>query len=196
MNFKKLFFAAVIVLSANASFAQVDTNEASHFVTITIPEVALLDLESTLGNDITLIGSVTEAGEAMTFGTAATNATIWMNYSSIVGSTETSRSVTVALSGNVPTGLKLTVQAGTYSGIGKGTLGVAEVNPIILLSNATAATPIVTAIGSAYTGDGITNGHLLTYLLGYENDAATDYAGLNFDSSADLTITYTLSDSL
>jgi hypothetical protein len=199
MNLKNLLFASVIVLSANASFAQ-DTNVANHSLTISIPEVALLDLEAAT-TAITLKGSLpvgidgkAEAGLPMTFGDDATNSTIWMNYSSIVGSTETSRNVTVALSGTVPNGLKLTVRAGIYSGEGKGTLGTAEVEPIVLLSNATAATPIITAIGSAYTGNGINNGHLLTYKLGYATDAATDYAKLRFDTVAPLTITYTLSD--
>ena len=196
MKLQKLFFAAVIILSANAAIAQ-DTTEDSHLVTINIPEVALLDLEGPAGvTAITLAGEApTEAGEAMTFGAAATNATIWMNYSSIVrSSTDSERSVTVALAGAVPTGLKLTVIASPATlSLAGGTLGAAALTNISLISDATAATPIVTAIGSAYTGDGINQGHKLTYQLGYAG-TATDYADLDFDNSAELTITYTLSD--
>lgn len=193
MNFKNLFFAALIVLSANAAFAQVaDTNVALHNVTINIPEVALLDLESTLGNDITLIGTApTEAGEAMTFGASATNATIWMNYSSIIGtSTEPSRNVSVAITnGTVPVGLKLTVLAAADAGNGGGTMG--GVSPVLTLTGD--SQNIVTAVGSAYTGDGANNGHLLTYQLGYAG-TPTDYTDLDFDNSDMVTITYTLSD--
>ena len=47
-------------------------------------------------------------------------------------------------------------------------------------------------MGSAYTGDGEDNGHQLTYQLGLGD--AIDYKDLDFDNSAALEITYTLSD--
>jgi hypothetical protein len=192
MNLKKLFFAAVIVLSANATFAQ-DTNVATHTVAINIAEVALLDLEVASGTTaITLAGTnPTEAGLPMTFGAAATNESIWMNYSSILGN-ETSRSVTVAITaGDVPTGLKLTVLASAASVDGAGTKGT----PLVAAHTLTGiATSLVSGIGSTYTGDGASKGHKLTYQLGYATDAATDYADLDLDNSDVLTITYTLTD--
>ncbi|MGV8945449.1 MAG: hypothetical protein ACOH1N_03390 [Lutibacter sp.] len=202
MKLQKLFFAAVIVLSANASFAQ-DTKVATHLVTISIPEVALLDLEVATGTtDITLAGTVgvgvdgkAEAGLPLDFSTA-TNATIWMNYSSIVkGSSK--RNVGVAITtGTVPTGLKLTVEAAAFSGTGKGTMGTTTTTINALTLTGTSQS-IVTGIGSAYTGNLATNGHLLTYKLNYATDAATDYADLRFvETAAPLTITYTLSDGL
>ena len=194
MKLTKLFFAAVIVLSANASFAQ-DTNEASHTVTINIDEVALLDLEATDGTAIILKGTApTEAGEAVTFGADATNATIWINYSSIVGSTtEPTRNVTVKITdGIIPAGLKLTVLAAADAGNGAGNVGVAT-STATTLDDATDQ-EIISGVGSAYTGDGANSGHKLTYELDYETDAATDYGSLDFDKSDVLTITYTLSD--
>ncbi|MDD3723149.1 MAG: hypothetical protein PHW92_11830 [Lutibacter sp.] len=193
MNLTKLFFAAAIVLSANAAFAQ-DTNSDSHLVNINIPQVALLDLEVATGTTaITLDGTApTEAGLPMTFGAAATNATIWMNYSSIVKGS-VSRKVTVAITdGTVPTGLKLTVLASEASGTGGGTKGTPAASAITLTAT---ATDIVKGIGSAYTGDGANKGHNLTYKLDYATSETTDYGNLRFsDSSAPLTITYTLSD--
>ena len=192
MKLTKLFLAAVIVLTANASFAQ-DTNEASHTVTINIEEVALLDLEATAGTAIILKGTApTEAGEAVTFGDDATNATIWINYSSIVGSTtEPARNVSVQITdGAVPAGLKLTALASADAGNGAGTMG--EASAVLTLT--VDSQDIITGVGSAYTGDGATNGHKLTYQLGYATDAATDYGSLDFDNSDVLTITYTLSD--
>ncbi len=201
MNLKKLFFAAVIVLSANASFAQApaDSKVATHTVAINIAEVALLDLEVASGTTaITLAGTnPTEAGLPMTFGAAATNESIWMNYSSILGN-ETSRSVTVAITtGDVPTGLKLTVLAAADAAAGAGTMGAANGSAIILsgILSGTAQN-IITGVGSAYTGDGAAKGHKLTYQLGYATDAATDYADLDLDNSDVLTITYTLTDTL
>jgi hypothetical protein len=193
MNLKNLLFASVIVLSANASFAQADSKVASHLVTITVPQIALLDLEAPT-TAITLLGTApTEAGLPMTFGTTATNATIWMNYSSIVKGT-LSRNVSVAITnGSVPTGLKLTVLASAASTDGAGTKGTALVDAHILTGT---AKNIVTGIGSTYTGDGVNKGHNLTYQLGYATDEATDYAALRFidTAAAPLTITYTLTD--
>ncbi|MDP3312193.1 hypothetical protein [Lutibacter sp.] len=191
MNLTKLFFAAVIVLSANAAFAQ-DTKTANHLVTITIPQVALLDLEVASGTtDVTLAGTApSEAGLPMTFGAAATNSAIWMNYSSIVKGALL-RNVTVAITnGTVPTGLKLTVLASAAAG-GAGTLGAASTELILTGT----AQNIVTAIGSAYTEDGANKGRNLTYQLGYAVDAAANYGALRFvDTAAPLTITYTLTD--
>ena len=191
MNLNKLLFAAVIVLSANASFAQ-DTKIATHLVTISIPEIALLDLEAP-STAITLAGTApTEAGLPMIFEDAyAKNATIWMNYSSIVKGT-LSRKVTVAITdGAVPSGLKLTVLASVASGDGAGSKGTAS--PALALSGI--QQDLVTGIGSTYTGDGANKGRNLTYQLGYATDEATDYTSLRFvDTAAPLTITYTLSD--
>lgn len=193
MNLKKLFFTAVIVLSANAAFAQ-DGKFDSHLVTINIPEIALLDLEVASGTtDITLAGTApTEAGDPMTFGAEATNSIIWMNYSSIVKGALL-RNVTVAITdGIVPTGLKLTVLASAATIDGAGTKGTALATAHTLTSTSTS---IVSGIGSTYTGDGASKGRNLTYQLGYATDAATDYSNLKFvDTAAPLTITYTLSD--
>lgn len=191
MNLKKLFFASLIVMSANAAFAQ-DTNIDSHTVTINIDEVALLDLEVASGTTaIILAGTApTEAGLPMTF-EDANNSDIWINYSSILGN-DTSRSVTVSITdGAVPSGLKLTVLAATDAGAGAGTMGAANASAIILSGT---AQDIITGVGSAYTGDGAAKGHKLTYQLAYATDAATDYADLDFDNSDILTITYTLTD--
>jgi len=197
MKLQKLFFAAVIVLSANAALAQNDTNEDFHTVTINIPEVALLDLESDSGKNITLAGTIgtnlagnSEAGLPIDFSTA-TDATIWINYSSIVGSSEPSRKVSVQITdGAVPTGLKLTVLASDDAGNGGGTMG----NATAIVTLTGSPQDIITGVESAYTGDGANNGHNLTYQLDYATDAATDYASLDFDESDVLEITYTLSD--
>lgn len=193
MNLKKIFFAAVIVLSANASFAQ-DSNIATHTVAINIAEVALLDLEVAVGSStaITLAGTApTEAGLPMTF-EDANNSDIWINYSSIVGSlTEPARNVSVQITdGAVPAGLKLTAVAAADADAGAGAMGVSSA----VLTLSTDTQDIITGVGSAYTGDGAGSGHKLTYQLAYATDAATDYADLDFDNSDILTITYTLSD--
>jgi len=200
MKLQKLFLAAVIVLSANAAIAQGPVS-TSHIVNIQIPEIALLDLEGPGDvSDITLSGSMpADAGLPMTFEPLiATNATIWMNYTSIVkgngagGATSRNVFVKITGAGDVPAGLKLTVEAGIYEGTGKGTKGT-KTGTIIL--DKTTDAVIVEGIGSVYTGNKTTNGHQLTYKLDYAG-TATDYADLDFSNSGDLTITYTLTDNI
>jgi hypothetical protein len=191
MKLKNILFATLIVFTVNTSFAQ-DTNEDSHTVTIGIPEVALLDLESATGTAISLNGTApTEAGDAVIFN--ATNSDVWINYSSIVGSSsEPSRNVTVQITdGDVPDGLVLSVQASQDAGQGDGTMGVAENNAITLNKNT--ADKIIDGVGSAYTGNGANKGHKLTYTL--KSDTANgSYAKIDFDQAQTLSITYTLSD--
>ena len=191
MKLKKLLFASLIVLNVTATFAQ-DTNEDSHTVSIGIPEVALLDLESATGTAISLNGTApTEAGDAVIF--SATNADIWINYSSIVGSsTEPSRNVTVQITdGDVPDGLVLSVVAAQDAGEGDGTMGVAVSDAIELSTDN--AEEIIDGVGSAYTGNGANKGHNLTYSLNQDASSGS-YADLDFDQAQTLSITYTLSD--
>jgi hypothetical protein len=197
MKLQKLFFAAVIVLSANAAFAQtpLPAVTTTHNVNISIPEVALLDVVGAGGShtaSIDLAGTAPSiAGEQMTFGPAATNSTIWMNYSSIIKSGSL-RNVTVTITtGSVPAGLKLTVLAGDVTS-GKGTKGTAA-SAITFLNSTDLTIPqnIFTGIGSVYTEAGNGKGSNLTYTLG--SDGA-DYGSLDLENSASLVISYTLSD--
>ena len=152
-----------------------------------------MDLEAA-STAITLAGTApTEAGDPMTFGAAATNSTIWMNYSSIVKGTALLRNVSVAITGTgtVPAGLKLSVLASDATADGAGTKGTAAATELILT---TTAQSIVTGIGSTYTGTGVDKGRKLTYKLDYATGESTDYAALRFDIIAPLTITYTLTD--
>ena len=174
----------LFLTSAATIFAQ-DTNTDSHDISISIPELALLDLEG--GPSVSLSPALpTEAGDAFDFSGATDNST-WANYSSIVAS-GTARRVTAAITaGAVPAGLALKVTAGSYSGSGKGALG-ASAGQITLSST---AQDVVTGIGSSYTGNGVSNGHNLAYAL--ELTSADDYDQL-VQTNATVTITYTLTD--
>lgn len=184
---KKLVLVQVFVLLTISFhvFAQ-DTNEASHSVTVNIPELALLDLEG--GTSVTLTPTVpSEAGDAFDFSTSA-NSNVWLNYSSIVATGKT-RSVTAAItSGSIPAGLVLKLTAAGYAGTGgDGTMGTSAGQ--ITLSGT--AQDIITGIESCYTGDGPGNGHQLTYRL--ELSSPDDYYRL-VEGSTTLTVTYTLSE--
>ncbi len=172
----------------NKTFAQ-DTNVDAHDIVISIPEVALLDIEPSASTTINLGATApTEAGAPLVF--SATNTDLWLNYSSIVGSTtEPSRKVTVKISsGTLPGGTVLKVQAAADAGNGAGTVGT----PTGEITLTATDQDFITGVGSCYTGTPENNGHQLTYSL--ELDASGNYSDLDFDDSSTVTITYTLSD--
>lgn len=171
------------------TYAQ-DTNIDTHTIALIVPEVALLDLESATGTAISLgVIAPTEAGLPVTFSSANTD--LWLNYSSIIGSiTEPSRNITVQVTaGTIPDGIDINLVALADAGNGDGTIGTPTTS--IILSTATAQN-LVTGIGSAYTGDGVNNGHNLSYTGGLSS--STPYSELDFDQNAVLTVTYTLTD--
>lgn len=175
-----------------------DTDEAGHNVSFVIPEVALLDLERTGGVDISLSpDSPTEAGDPLDF-SSITNDEVWLNYSSIVGELDdglglgglltSSRKVTVRASAALatfPADLKVTAGLCTT---GDGTRGVPVVGGVTLTL---VDQNLITGIGSAYTGDGVDNGHQLTYTA--TQKTGSTYAALRYGTET-VTVTYTLSD--
>ncbi len=170
--------------------AQTD-NEASHLLNIFIPEVALLSIQSSSGSNIVFKGKAEPvAGKAVLFN--ETNNSIWINYSSIIGSkSEPYRVVTVQISdGEILKGLNLYVKASEDVAKGDGKVG----NPIdekkVLTHNPVV---IINYIGSSYTGVGVNRGHNIEYSLEVTNKKDL-YSKLNFDKAEPLTITYTLSD--
>lgn len=192
-NSRKIKFFSIILISgmvAMTSFGQ-DNNAAIQNVVISVPQVALIDLEANGGTNIQLSPlAPQEAGLAVDF-SKQTNTGIWVNYSSIVNSrTQPARNITAQItSGAVPQGMVLSVVAGKDAGMGEGAMGIAAAQ--INLNNQ--AQNIITGVGSAYTGNGVANGHQLSYALTLENSNDA-YAKLDFNQSTTLAITYTMTD--
>lgn len=187
MYLKTLYLVFFSLFISNIGLAQVD-NQDAHTVTINIPEVALLDIEPAASTSITLAPTApTEEGDPVDF-SGATNNSLWLNYSSIIGSTtEATRKVTVKMSGTLPGGVDLKVLAGSYSGSGDGTFGTPAGSAVTL---STSDADLITGIGSCYTGDGANSGNQLTYTLELKADS---YEDLDFDETAsNITVTYTL----
>ena len=188
---KKLILTlAITLLVFGVSIAQDynDTDIASHDVEISIPMVALVDVEGTGGeaSSITLGATFTgEAGEGLDF--SAINDQLWLNYTSIVATTGATRRITVEIDDPtlLPSGVSLNVSAAT-SATGNGILGTgASVTGL----SATAA-DIVTGIQSGYTEDGTSKGCQLTYSM--DMDLA-DYGTLT-QSNPKVKVTYTILD--
>jgi hypothetical protein len=185
-------FKFTILALAFGGFSAVaqDTKSDKHTLDIKIPEVAILDLETTgKSGVIAMEGQApTEAGNALDF-SKAVNSELWINYSSIIGKkTEPSREVTVQITdGTVPSGLEILVEAAKDANKGEGNVGT----PAGQLTLSTAAQSIITGVGSAYTGNGANAGHNLTYKLQL---ATGKYGDIDFDQSGSITVTYTLTD--
>lgn len=181
----RLLTALALMFSANA-YAQ-DTNTDNHTVSISIPEVAIVDIEPAASKNITLgFTAPTEAGLPIL--AASENNTLWLNYSSIKSTPDATRNVSVKLSALIP-GVDLQVTAASASGTGEGTLGT----PSAQLTLSEADQTIVSGIGSAYTGDGAANGHNLIYAISTGGTTGV-YADLEAITSQLTTVTYTISD--
>jgi hypothetical protein len=189
MNYQKFTILSFLIVSlfvfnANAQ----DTQTDNHQITVVIPNVALLDLETSVSKNFSAAftqATPFEAGDKITIPVA--NSDLWLNYSSILAATglgSISRRVDVKASALVP-GVTISVVAAA-STTGFGTKGT----PTAAVTLTTADQPIINTIGSAYTVSGPSNGHKLTYSF-----AALDanYAALKAGSTV-VTVTYTLAD--
>lgn len=179
---------AAFAFSANLK-AQ-DSNTDNHTIGITIPEVALVDIEPAANKNITLgFTAPDEAGLPIV--PSGTNNTLWLNYSSIKSVADATRNVSVTVDAIIP-GIDIRVTAATATGSGGGTLGT----PSAQLTLTAADQTIISGIGSAYTGDGANNGHNLTYALAAGSGSGTiaAYADLEATTTAVATVTYTISD--
>ncbi|WP_247234439.1 hypothetical protein [Telluribacter sp. SYSU D00476] len=180
----------IVVQLVGAQAMAQDHNTSSHSFSIVIPEVAILDIESSSSPSISLQAKApTQAGDALTFGQS--NRDLWINYSSIVGAaTRTSRKVTAQIaSGTMPDGVSINLVATTSTGAGGGKLGV-PVSGGILLN--TTAQDLIVGIGSSYTGNGPGNGHQLIYT--FQSSSPDAYQRLRFDQSTTVGVLYTITD--
>ena len=167
---------AVLVLSISTAYSQ---NSDSHTVSIVIPEIAMLDIESASLNDITLtMVAPGEAGETLA---DQTDNSLWLNVTSIVASKRT-RDISVKINAPI-TGIDLKVVSA--AGTGFGSWGIPQAEVILAAGDKT----LVSGIKSGYTGNGDGYGYNLTYTVSPQAD--TDFGDLVAETE-DITVTYTL----
>ncbi len=184
---KKIHFLLYISLISFVSFAQ-DGVEDNHTITIGLPASSVLDIEGP-GGDKSLTfttQAVVEAGSEYNYDLV--DETLWLNYSNVKAENGATRKVNVQMAGALPEGMTLTVSADPYSGNGEGEVGTP--NPMAIVLDGSIST-IVSNIGSVYTGNGINNGHNLSYELEFDN-ARLEYLSANLNTA--VTITYTIED--
>lgn len=172
-----------LLLWSTSLFAQEQT---SSDVSFSIPEVALIDIEPSINNTIYFeIGTATESGTKPVISNAI-NETLWINYTSAQNSNG-ARSISAGISsGSVPSGIDIYVRASAYSGIGEGVKFGNRTGRKKLVNN---PRKIITSIRNCCTGDGIGNGHLLTFTM-----EISKLEDINSVSNANFVVTYTLTD--
>lgn len=197
-NLSIIFATVLLFAGVTVSNAQ-DDNNADHRVGITIPTVALVDVEGSGGAiDISLTPTISnlEAGNAVNFASAS-NSSLWLNYTSIISGNSNNgngngnsdeRKINVKLdeSDNLPAGVSLILSVGNITS-GKGNKGDAVSGSITISED---ATDVVTGIGSCYTESGTNKGHQLTYGLQMDNDNYADLLANDYS----VTVTYTITD--
>lgn len=177
---KKILSISFLFLAFTA-YAQSDNGTFTHTLSVAIPSVALVDVE---GGNISAAFAVTGSEAGLPITAPADNNSTWLNYSAIkTGSTL--KQVKVKVDKLLP-GVAIKVTAGADAGNGGGKMGTA-VNGGVNLT--TTAQPLVTDIGSSYTGTGTTNGHNLTY--SFTLGAASTYKDLEHKAHS-VTVTYTI----
>jgi len=185
MNFKDaISFLIIFFFLPTLAFTQ--ANVGKHSISCEIPEVALVGLVSDNGSDL-MISAIapTEAGNSIDDFNSDNNK-IWINYSSIITNENHRRKIIGMISGELPKGIRIKVQASEVLGFGKGSRG----NPSgeVFLTNE--PSDIITNIGSCYTGKGTNNGHVLTYKLEIDE---SEYSSL-VNKNESINIVYTLTD--
>jgi hypothetical protein len=181
-----LFFSFISI--SVVSFSQ-DNNYASHSLTVDIPEVAIIDLESSPVHRLRL-HQVHLQKRVYRLILKSVDKSIWINYSSVVGSiTEPSRDITVQIiEGSVPDGVQVTLTSSEDAGKGEGELGTPIAETLVLDKTPQS---LIKNIGSAFTGNGVYSGHNVTYRLKKKDG---EFGKLDFDQDNTVIISYTLTD--
>ncbi|SHI75748.1 hypothetical protein SAMN05444280_105154 [Tangfeifania diversioriginum] len=174
----------LLLLSAKAS-AQVEEAEAN--VYFELPQVALVDIEPDLDNSIHFsVNTSAESGESPFLELPANN-DLWINYSSSLTTAQNSRSIVAEISqGDIPEGIRFYLEASTFSGAG-GSGQVGQPSGRIELNSQ--PRPIITNIGNCYTGDGINNGHRLSFSID-----VSDYSRVYSVDESSFVVLYTITD--
>ena len=191
MRLIKLLFCSIVLFGSVKNLRAQGSEAGSGTVQITVPEVAIMDIESGSGNAISLVlNAPSEAGERLDMSNAV-DSSLWINYSSVRSQGNDSKRTISAkiVSGSVPTGFRLRVKPLEYTGSGDGDLGKPQNSKGRVLKNYDRA--VIKNIKTCFTGDGAGNGHQLVYSLELRNNK---YEEIDFNSSSVVTVLYTISD--
>ena len=167
------------------TYSQMQEAEAN--VYFALPQIALVDIEPGLDNSIHFrVNASAESGESP-FLELPVNDELWINYSSSLATAQNSRSIVAEISqGDIPDGIRFYLHASNYSGSG-GAGQVGQPSGKIELNSQ--PRPIISNIGNCYTGNGINNGHRLSFSID-----VSDYSRVYSVGESSFVVLYTITD--
>lgn len=152
-------------------------------VSISIPEVAVVDIEPNNTRVSLNLEVPTEGGKSLVVNSK--DNTKWINYTCALAPNASARNIYMEASNNsLPEGINLELTIGAAVG-GAGNLGTA-VGKVSLTNQPQL---IISGIGRSYTGNGVNNGHQLTYNL-----SIADYSKLEASQSTAIQVLITISE--
>jgi len=148
---------------------------------ITLPEIALLDIEPNTSDVILEFEAPASPGAQLV---AVEGSSKWINYTATqaIGGSYKNISAQVSSNSNIP-GLSVDIVVSAYQGSGEGDLG----NSVGQITLSTTAQTIINGIGGCYTRNGISSGHRIDY-----SAQITDYSVFEVPSSANMEIIFTI----
>jgi len=184
MSYIKYVVIIVVVLTNGVS-ANAQWNSGNINVRFSLPEIAVLDIEPELGNVEFNIGAPGLAGGEPVVEHVSIE-TVWLNYTSAILKNGNRRSINAQISeGSVPDGISLYIEASVASSFGSENQGT----PVGKVQVSSQPRPIISGIGSCFTGDGIGKGHEIQYFL-----EISDFDQIKSIEDQVFTVLYTITD--
>lgn len=173
----------LLMFISNKAFPQWEEGRIN--VIFSVPEIALIDIESNSTGYIHFTVTSTGISGEIPRIAESTGEQLWINYSSAMSQPNRSRTIVAEILQPLPDGLSMFLEASAYQGTGKGRLGTTSGK--INLSRQ--PQPIISGMGNCYTGDGINNGHSLAFSI-----EITDYEKIKARNESEFTVVYTITD--
>jgi len=176
MNIFKYTIVLLLIL-INIGYSQ---TQMTHNNYITIPEIALLDIEPNTSDIILEFEAPSEPGTQLV---SVEGTTKWINYTCTQSIAGIPKEITAQIaSSNAIPGLTIELAVSQYNGNGDGTLGTS----LGTVNLTTTAQTIISGIGGCYTKTGVNSGHELEYRA-----IIDDYSIFEIPATPSMDIIYT-----
>ena len=183
IHLKYLIILAILIGRTLPALSQNESDNIN--VRFSIPEIAVMDIEPAYNNiEFSVSASSNPGGEPVV--EQISGESIWINYSSAINTNGNKRSINAQLLDNsLPSGISFYVEASAASPFGSINQG-ASTGKVKISST---PRPIISGIGSCFTGDGVNKGHEIKYFL-----EITDFDKIESKNNQVFTVMYTITD--
>jgi len=174
---------AILVFGVSPAFSQNESGSIN--VRFSIPEVAVISVEPNYNNiEFSVSASADPGGEPVV--EQVSGESVWINYSSAIRKNGNKRSINAQLTDNsLPDGISFYIEASAASLFGSVNQGISTGKVKITKE----PRPIISGIGSCFTGDGVYMGHELRYFV-----EITDFKKIESKADQVFTVMYTITD--